>query len=283
MTIIANQLPAFDTFNPQHNIALLESSIAQAKCHIDKLVNQSTFTWSNLMLPMAGVDEQLSRLWGPVSHLHSVCNTDDIRPVYEQGVQIMTQWGTWLAQHQGLYQAIQQLANSDAFAQLPSDQQTAIQHTLRDFRLSGSELEGEAKHRYADIKMRLAELSTIFSQHVLDATQAFELLIDDKKKLAGLPDSVLEAAAQRASESEQKGWLFTLDIPSYLPLMQYADASELRQTMYEQYVSRASHGELDNTAVIDEILALRQESAQLLGFDCYATYSLADKMAKDVG
>jgi len=281
-TLIANQLPPFDALNPEASIAEMEQVIAQAKITIDTLTAQTTFAWNNLMMPLASIDESISRLWGPVSHLHSVCNTDEIRPVYEKGVQMITLWSTWIAQHQGLYQALRSLKNSAAFAELSEAQQTSVSNIVRDFRLSGSELEGEAKDRFAAIQMRLSELSTLFSQHVLDATQAFTLHIEDKSQLAGLPESAIDSAAQRAKEEGKDGWLFTLDIPSYLPFMQYAESSDLRKQMYEAYVSRASAGELDNTAVIDETLALRQESAHLLGFEHYAAYSLADKMAPDV-
>ncbi len=280
--LTANQRPQFSTIKPEQNIRLLKESIQTFQQSINTLAAQKSFSWNNLMLPLAEIDEQLARLWGPVSHLHSVCDSDEIRPVYQQGVQLVTEWGTWVAQHQGLFKAIKSLHDSADFNALTAEQQTAIEHTIRDFRLSGSELTGAAKKRFADIKMRLSELSTTFSQHVLDATQAFELLIADQTQLAGLPESAVQAAAQRATEADKSGWLFTLDIPSYLPFMQYAESSALRQQMYEAYVSRASNGELDNTAIIDETLALRQESAQLLGFEHYAAYSLADKMAPSV-
>ncbi len=282
MKLIANQLPPFDTLNPKENIKTLEQVLADAKTNIDSLATQENPTWQSLMLPLAEIDESISRLWSPVSHLHSVCDTEDIRPVYEQGIQIMTQWGTWIAGHQGLFKAIEALSQSETFNHLSEAQQTAISNTLRDFKLAGSALEGRAKERFAEIKMRLAELSTLFSQHVLDATNAFTLLIDDKDKLAGLPESIIEGAAQRAKEDNKQGYLFTLDIPSYLPLMQYLDDANIRETMYKAYVSRASEGDLDNTPVIDEILALKQEMAALLGFEHYAAYSLADKMAESV-
>ena len=282
MKLIVNQLPPFDTLNPKENIETLEQVLADAKARIDSLAAQEGPTWQSLMLPLAEIDESIARLWSPVSHLHSVCDTEDIRPVYEQGVQMMTQWSTWVAGHQGLFKAIEALSQSEAFESLNEAQQTAINNTLRDFRLAGSALEGKEKERFAEIKMRLAELGTTFSQHVLDATHAFTLLIEDKKKLAGLPESIIEGAAQRAKEDNKQGYLFTLDIPSYLPLMQYLDDASIRQTMYKAYVSRASEGDWDNTPVIEETLKLRKELAQLLGFEHYAAYSLADKMAESV-
>ncbi|MDQ6984622.1 MAG: M3 family metallopeptidase [Ghiorsea sp.] len=282
MKLIANQLPPFDTLNPEQNIEALEQVLADAKTKIDALASQDDVTWENLMLPLAEIDESISRLWSPVSHLHSVCDSDDIRPVYEQGIQIMTQWGTWIAGHEHLFKAIEKLSQSVDFKGLSQAQQTAVNNTLRDFKLAGSALQGEDKQRFADIKMRLAELGNTFSQHVLDATQVFELLIEDKNKLKGLPESIIEGAAQRAQDNGKQGYLFTLDIPSYLPLMQYLDDSSIRKTMYQAYVTRASEGDLDNAAVIDALLKLRKEMAQLLGFDSYSDYSLADKMASNM-
>ena len=282
MNMTANELPDFDALNPKQHIDALADVVENAKARIDTLAAQLPPSWQSLMLPLAEIEESVFRLWSPVAHLHSVCNTDDIRPIYERGMQIMTEWGTWLAGHQGLFRAVEALRQSDAFSDLSEAQQAAIIHTLRDFRLAGSALEGESKARFAAIRMRLAELSTRFSQHVLDATQAFELVIEDKSALAGLPESVIEAAAQRARERDKHGYLFTLDIPSYLPLMQYLDDRDVRRQVYRAYVCRASDGALDNTPVIDEILRLRQEMAELLGFDTYADYSLADKMASSV-
>ena len=277
--LIANQLPPFLNLNPEKNIQELEEAIAQAKQAIEIIAAQPHPTWATLMAPLDAIDETISRLWGPVSHLHSVNNSEEIRPIYDKGVQTVTQWGVWVAGYEPLFQAIQALHDSKEFRKLSGPQQTAIEHTLRDFRLAGSELRGKEKERFAQIKMRMAELSTQFSQHVLDATEAFTLHIEDETQLAGLPQSAIEGAAQRAKEAEKTGWLFTLDIPSYLPFMQYAENSELRRQMYEAYVSRASEGALDNSPIIDEILQLRAESAKLLGFEHYAAYSLADKMA----
>ncbi|MDQ6988849.1 MAG: M3 family metallopeptidase [Mariprofundaceae bacterium] len=282
MNLIANTLPYFETLQAQQHIDELQQCIEKSKIKLDTLANQKQLTWQNLMLPLAEIDESIARLWGPVSHLSAVCDCAEIRPVYEQGVQLMTAWGTWVAQHQGIYQAMTALLESKAFAALKQEQQTAIQHTLRDFRLAGSALTGKDKTRYADISMRLAELGTLFSKHVLDATQAFSLLLTEQSQLGGLPDSIVASAAQRAQEDGQAGWLFTLDIPSYLPFMQYAKSSALREKMYKSYVSRASAGDWDNSPVIDELLLLRQEKAQLLGFEHYAAYSLADKMAENV-
>ncbi|OIQ00865.1 MAG: oligopeptidase A [Zetaproteobacteria bacterium CG2_30_46_52] len=281
-TPIANTLPAFDTINPAASITALSESITAAKQDITALLQQADFTWGNLMQPLAIIDETISRLWGPVSHLNSVCSSESIRPVYQEGVSLMTEWGTWIAQQEALYQAVFALSESTEFAALSQAQQTAITHTLRDFRLAGSELKGEAKERFAAIKMEMSKLTTTFGDHVLDATQAFTMLLTDQDDLAGLPESAVAGAAQRAEKADKKGWLFTLDIPSYMPFMMYAKSSPLRQKMYTAFATRASTGDWDNTPVIEKILTLRQECAALLGFEHYAAYSLADKMANSV-
>ena len=190
-TPIANTLPAFDTINPAASITALSESITAAKQDITALLQQADFTWGNLMQPLAIIDETISRLWGPVSHLNSVCSSESIRPVYQEGVSLMTEWGTWIAQQEALYQAVFALSESTEFAALSQAQQTAITHTLRDFRLAGSELKGEAKERFAAIKMEMSKLTTTFGDHVLDATQAFTMLLTDQDDLAGLPESAV--------------------------------------------------------------------------------------------
>jgi len=195
----------------------------------------------------------------------------------------MTEWSSELGQNEALYAAIRKVSERDDFANLSDQRKKVIEHALRDFKLSGAELEGPAKKRFTAINMRLSELSTAFGEHVLDATHAFELHLVHASDVAGLPASVLASAQQRASQSDKEGgWLITLDAPSYVPFMQFADNRGLRETMYRKHVTRASTGTLDNGPVIDEILALRTEAAALLGFAHYAASSLASKMANDV-
>jgi len=195
----------------------------------------------------------------------------------------MTEWSSELGQNEALYAAIRKVSERDDFAKLSDQRKKVIEHALRDFKLSGAELEGPAKERFTAINMRLSELSTAFGEHVLDATHAFEMHLVHASDVAGLPASVLASAQQRASQSDREGgWLITLDAPSYIPFMQFADNRALRETMYREYVTRASTGRLDNGPVIDEILALRAEAATLLGFEHYAASSLASKMANDV-
>ncbi|HKI60603.1 MAG TPA: M3 family metallopeptidase [Mariprofundaceae bacterium] len=279
---LASELPLFDQIEPKHVLPALDHVLESNQKALDMLTQVSHPDWGNFMAPLEQLDEQLQRVWGPVTHLNAVKNSDELRPVYQESVQKVSAYHTDLAQNEALYAAIKQVRSDKFFSTLSDEQRQVIDHALRDFRLSGAELKGADKERYKAIQMRLSELATTFEQHVLDATRSFELHITEESDLAGLPDSIRDGAAQRATESDKydSGWLFTLDIPSYLPFMQYAENRELRERMYNAYVTRASEGELDNAPVIDETLKLRREAAAMIGFDDYGSYSLATKMAE---
>ena len=280
---LTTELPLFDQIKPEHVLPAIDAELEQARKIVSRLTQIADPDWDSLILPMEVIEERLGRIWGPVSHLNAVCDSDDLRPIYQQGVAKMTEWSSELGQNEALYAAIRKVSERDDFALLSKERQQVINHALRDFKLSGAELVGEAKKRFSEIQMRLSELATNFSQHVMDATRAFELHLTDEADVAGLPESVLASAAQRATQAEKDGgWLITLDAPSYIPFMQFAEDRSLRETMYREYVTRASAGELDNGPVIDETLALRTEAAALLGFEHYAASSLASKMASDV-
>ncbi|NWF38397.1 M3 family metallopeptidase [Mariprofundus sp. NF] len=280
---ITTELPLFDQIRPEHVLPAIDAELDRARQVVTGLTDISNPDWDSLMLPLEQIEESLGRVWGPVGHLNAVCDSEELRPIYQQGVAKMTEWSSELAQNEALYAAIRKVADRDDFPSLSQERRQVIEHALRDFKLSGAELEGDAKARFKAIQMKLSELTTAFGQHVLDATQAFELHITEAADVAGLPESILASAAQRAAQSDREGgWLITLDAPSYVPFMQFAEKRELRETMYRQYVTRASSGELDNTPVIVEILALRAEAASLLDFEHYAASSLASKMATDV-
>ncbi|HKI62607.1 MAG TPA: M3 family metallopeptidase [Mariprofundaceae bacterium] len=281
---LASELPLFDRIKPEHVLPALDSILHDNREALAELVKQTEPDWRSLMLPLEAMDERLSRVWGPVTHLNAVCDSDALRPLYQQGVGKVAEWHTELAQNEALYPAIRKVREREDFAELGVERQQVVEHALRDFRLSGAELEGKEKQRFKAIQMRLSELATVFEQHVLDATRAFELHLVDAADVAGLPDSILGAARQRARADDKytDGWLFTLDGPSYIPFMQYAESRHLRERMYRAFVTRASSGKLDNGPVMDELLALRTEAAHLLGFASYAEYSLATKMADSV-
>ncbi|MDX8404469.1 MAG: M3 family metallopeptidase [Mariprofundaceae bacterium] len=280
---LSSELPLFDKIKPEHVLSALNKVLESNQKEIDRLTKIKHPNWDSFMMPLEMLDENIQRVWGPVTHINAVKNSDELRPIYQEGVQKVAAYHAELAQNEALYSAIKKLRKDKSFDRLNGEQKQVIVHALRDFRLSGAELEGKDKARYKAIQMRLSELATAFEQHVLDATRAFELHISDAADLSGLPDSIRDAAAQRAKESdtcqEKGGWLFTLDIPSYLPFMQYAEKRTLRQQIYTAFVTRASEGELNNAPVIDETLKLRTEAAKLIGFDSYGSYSLATKMA----
>jgi oligopeptidase A len=237
-------------------------------------------TWANLMAPFEEASDALNQSWSPVSHLNGVKNSDELRTVYAECVEQLTEFGTAVDQYEPLYRAYQQLADSSEFHTLTPPQQTVVQHALRDFRLAGVALSTEKKQRYGEIQQRLSTLATDFSNNVLDVTQAWHCQFDNAAALTGLPESALVGAQQTAQQKGLEGYVITLDMPSYLAVITYADDRELRRQIYTAFATRATEGEWDNTALIDETLALRHEQALLLGFNNYAELSLATKMAE---
>ncbi|TYK65753.1 oligopeptidase A [Colwellia echini] len=285
--LVPSELPAFSKIKPEHVKPAVEQAITNCKKVIEQvLVNNTEFTWDNLVLPIDEVDDVLSKLWSPVSHLNSVQSSNELREAYESCLPLLSEYGTFVGQNEELYQAYSSLKNSSHFATLDTAQQKVITNALRDFKLSGIALNDDDKKRYGEIVSRLSELSSNFSNNVLDATHAFSVTIADKAELTGLPESTLAAAKELADSKEKQGYTFTLDMPSYLPVMMYCDNAELRQKMHHAFVTRASDqgpnaNEFDNSAIMDELLSLRHELANLLDFDNYAQHSLATKMAND--
>lgn len=285
--LVPSELPAFSKIKPEHVKPAVEQSISDCKKVIEQvLANNGEFTWENLVLPIDEVDDVLSKLWSPVSHMNSVVSSDELREAYESCLPLLSDYGTFVGQHEGLYQAYLSVKNSNNFKQLNVAQQKVITNALRDFKLSGIALDNNDKKRYGEIATRLSELSSTFSNNVLDASHAFSITIADAKELTGLPESALAAAKELASTKEQQGFTFTLDIPSYLPVMMYCDNADLREKLYTAFVTRASDqgpnaNEFDNSVIMDELLSLRHELANLLDFDNYAQHSLATKMANN--
>ncbi|MBR7889386.1 oligopeptidase A [Marinomonas sp. A79] len=282
----ATSLPDFtgvDVANIETDLTALLKRNQEA---IEACVSENThLTWESLVLPLDQLHDDLNNFWSPIGHLNSVKNTPELRAAYNACLPKLTQFYTDLGQNKALYQAYKSLSESDAATALSVAQTEALSQTIRDFELSGVGLEGEAKTRYGEISQRLSELGSQFGENVLDATQAWSKLITDESELSGLPESALAQAQQMAKAKDQEGWLFTLDLPSYIPVMSYADNAELREEMYRAYATRASDqsGDIkfDNAPLIDEILSLRHEMAQILGFDNYAELSVATKMAEN--
>ncbi|MFQ2361446.1 oligopeptidase A [Aeromonas dhakensis] len=280
-----DSLPPFSQIQPNQVQPAVTQAIADCKQKIsDVLAQREPHTWDSLIAPLEEVNDRLSRIWSPVSHLNSVLNSEALREAHDACLPLLSEFQTYVGQHEGLYQAYLALSESDDFPLLSAAQRKEIQNTLRDFRLSGIGLPAEAQQRYGEIQARLSELASRFSNNVLDATQGWSKLVTDEAELAGLPASAQAAARQLAELKGKEGWLFTLDIPSYLPVMMYADNRALRAELYEAFTTRASDqgpnaGKWDNSAIMTELLTLRRELAQLLGFANYAELSLATKMA----
>ncbi|MGQ3903794.1 oligopeptidase A [Mixta calida] len=279
-------LPPFSAIQPEYVVPAVEQALQACRDVVEKVVAQGApYTWDNLCQPLAEVDDRLGRIFSPVSHLNSVKNSPELRQAYEQTLPLLSEYSTWVGQHEGLYQAYRNLKEGENYAQLSLAQKKAVDNALRDFELSGIGLPKEKQQRYGEIAARLSELGSTYSNNVLDATMGWSKLITDESELAGMPESAMAAAKAQAEAKGQEGWLLTLDIPSYLPVMTYCDNQALREEMYRAYSTRASDqgpnaGKWDNGPIMAEELALRHELAQLLGFDSYAHKSLATKMAQ---
>ena len=281
-----SDLPQFSKIKPEHIQSAVEQLIQECRKTTEQVLNQPNFSWENFCQPLAEVNERLSRAWSPVSHLNAVKNSPELREVYQACLPLLAEYGTWVGQHQGLYNAYLQLKNSAEFANYSQAQKKAIENSLRDFELSGISLPAEQQKRYGEIVTRLSELNSQFSNNVLDATMGWEKIVADENQLKGLPESALQAAKQSAQNKGVEGYRFTLEIPSYLPVMTYCENRQLREEMYRAFVTRASEqgpnaGKWDNSAVMEEILTLRVELAKLLGFEHYTDLSLATKMAEN--
>ncbi|MFQ2736653.1 oligopeptidase A [Aeromonas caviae] len=280
-----DSLPPFSQIQPHQVQPAVTQAIADCKQKIaDVLAQKEPHTWDSLIAPLEEVNDRLSRIWSPISHLNAVQNSEALRAAHDACLPLLSEFQTYVGQHEGLYQAYLALSESDDFPRLDDAQRKEILNTLRDFRLSGIGLPAEAQQRYGEIQARLSELASRFSNNVLDATQGWHKLVTDEAELAGLPASAQAAARQMAELKGKEGWLFTLDIPSYLPVMMYADSRALRAELYEAFTTRASDqgpnaGKWDNSAIMTELLTLRRELARLLGFANYAELSLATKMA----
>jgi len=276
-------LPRFADFKPAYVAPAVDELLAANRALIARLAHPETpATWRDFVEPLEDANDKLNRAWGQVNHLNSVMNSPGLRDAYNANLPKITHYYTELGQHQGLFEKFKALKLAPEFAQLNRAQRKIVNNELRDFRLGGAELPTEKKARFTRIRERLAELSSRFSDNLLDATNAFAHYVDNPTDVVGIPDDVLAAAHAAAQTDGKPGWKFTLHAPSYLPLMQYADNRALRELMYRAYATRASefgNPEWDNTKLIDEIVTLRGELARLIGFASYAEYSLATKMA----
>jgi len=276
-------LPKFNEIKPEHISPAIDSLIAEGRALVKELAtSQVTPTWENFALKLEDQSEKLGRAWSQVGHMNAVVNSPELREAYNNNLQKLTDFGSDLAQDERLYAKFKAIQASANFKELSPTQQTIINHEVRDFKLGGAELPANQKARFKAISEELSKLSSKFEENIMDNTNDFTHLITDVNDLTGLPADAIEAAAEAATAAGKTGYLFSLHFPSYLPVMQYAGNRELRETLYRAYATRASElskPEWDNTTLISDILKLKKEEANMLGFKNFAELSLATKMA----
>ncbi len=277
--------PPWDAIRPEHLEPAVDQVIADNRALIEQITEQAAHDWNNTVRAMENADNRLHKAFQPGAHLHSVCNTPEWRASYEACLPKLTAYSSEVGQNAALFQAYRQVSQDDA---LEAAQRKLLDHALRDFRLSGVALEDAAKQRFRDIQLRMAELTNAFERNLLDATDAWQHHVTDEAELAGLPDSARRMAASKARDKNLDGWLFGLDFPSFDAIMTYAENRQWRETLYRAYCTRASDQgaesghdtDKNNAPLMSEILALRAEQAELLGYSNYAELSLASKMAE---
>lgn len=281
-------LPSFARIDASHVRPAIEQLIGENREAIRlRLEKGGPYTWNNLVEPLETVDDRLNRAWSPVSHLNAVMNSDALRDAYNGCIPLLSEYATEVGQNDALFAAYREISESDEFQQLDAAQKRIIENALRDFRLSGVDLPPEKKERFKAVVQELSRLTSQFQDNVLDATQGWHQAIEDESLLKGIPDSARAMAAEAAKAMGLKGWVFNLEFPSYIAVMTHADDRALREAFYTAYATRASDqgptaGKWDNSAIMEQILALRHEEAQLLGFSNFAELSLATKMAPSV-
>ena len=278
-------LPPFSQIKPEHAVPAITQILADNRQAIAELLQPGkTYTWSNLAEPLENLEDRLNKAFSPVGHLNSVVNSDELREAYNACLPLLTDYSTEYGQNENLFRAVQALAEGPEYPTLNEAQRKIIDNALRDFRLSGVALPPEQKERFKAIALELSKLTSQFQDNLLDATNGWSKLIEDETQLAGIPETAQTAARERAGREGKAGWVFNLEFPSYYAIVTYADNRELRQEFYTAYATRASDqgsnsGQWDNTELMEQILALRHEEAQLLGFANFAELSLATKMA----
>lgn len=283
----SHDLPPFSQIRAEHVLPAIEAILADNRKAIAEILEKQGKhpTWAGLVLAMDELNDRLGAAWSPVSHLNAVCNSAELREAYESCLPALSAYSTELGQNRALFEAYQALIDSPQAASFDVAQKTILEHALRDFRLSGIDLPADKQQRYAEVQSKLSELGSRFSNQLLDATQAWTKHVTDEAALAGLTDSAKAQMAAAAQAKGLDGWLITLEFPSYYAVMTYASDRALREELYAAYCTRASDqgpnaGQFDNGPVMQEILGLRQELAELLGYKNYAELSLATKMAE---
>jgi oligopeptidase A len=276
-------LPRFDIFSSEQVTPAITQLLDDARKTVAQLEASEAVSWDSFVTPLEMVTERLGRAWGVVGHLNAVVDTPELRAAYNENLPKVTEFWTELGQNLKLFEKYKALHASPEYHALSATRKRIIDNAVRDFRLGGAELPEDKKPRFGEIQEQQAALSTRFSENVLDATNAYELIVDDEARLEGLPDDVNQAARTSAEREGKQGWRFTLHFPSYFPVLQYANDRALRETLYRANATKASElgtkPEWDNTQNIIDILKLRDEEAKLLGYASFAEVSLVSKMA----
>jgi oligopeptidase A len=281
-------LPLFEQIKIEHFEPAIDQVLSNNRQLIERLLAASADTWESLVYPMESADDCLNNVWSVVSHYNAVLNSDILRDIYKRIISKLTEYQTEVGQNEDLFQAYQRLSESAEYSTLNGPQKKVIDNSLRDFKLSGIGLNADDKQQYSELKQTLSSLTNNFSENVLDATQGWTKYVKSSDQLAGLPESALQLLASLAKDQgHESGYLLTLDIPSYLPVMTYCENAALREELYKAYLTRASDqgpnaGKWDNSENIQKIMSTRQSLAKLLSFDNYAQRSLATKMAGSV-
>jgi len=275
------QTPPFDQIEVAHYKPAFEAAIAEARKGIDAIVNNSEApSFENTIEALDANGALLSRVSGAFFNVNSAETNDEMQAVAQEVSPLLSEFSNDVSLNEALFARVKAVYLQKDELALNTEQMTLLEDTYQGFARSGANLKGADRERYREISARLSKLSLDFSQNVLKATNAYKLNITDEAQLSGLPDFAKEAAALKAQQEGQEGWTFDLTFPSYIPFMQYIDDRDLRQTMYLKYSSKAYGDEYDNSGIVKEIVNLRMERAQLLGYDSYADYALANKMAK---
>lgn len=283
-------LPKFDEVKAEHVSPAIDYLLSEARATVETLSQDSDeVTWDNFAAKLEDMEEKLSRAWSQVGHMNAVVNSPELREAYNDNLSKLTEFYADLGQDERLYAKFRALRGGRQFDSLSPAQKKIVENELRDFRLGGAELPAEQKIRFKAIQEELSKLSSRFEENVLDNTNDYALYVEDTDTLAGIPEDVLQTASEAAKADNKAGWKFTLHFPSYLPVLQYATNRNLRETLYRAYATRASEfgqpdesgkPKWDNTPLISQILKLRLEAANLLGFANYAELSIATKMAE---
>lgn len=285
-TFQQDSLPRFKEIAPTQVQESLRDHLDKNRQKLAALLAQDRpFTWENLLQPLEEMGDELHQFWSPIAHLHAVMESDALRDAYNKSLPLLTEYHTELAQNEKLFNAIEQISSSSAFTTLSAAQRKIIENDIRDFKLAGIHLPAEKKARLADLQQQLCQAMTRFSENLLDATGAWTLHITDLAQLEGLPPQAIQLAIDNAKQRELGGYVFTLDYPSYSTAMIFLRNRDLRKALYTAYCTRASDqgphaGQWDNTTLMENILSIRHEIAELVGFTHYVDYSLATKMAK---